>query len=333
MKKYNQFEIFRFIGAFSVLIFHTAKDTSFYPQVPLLFQNGTIWVYFFFVLSGFMLSYSHLNKNIDIKKFYLTRLFKFYPLYFFSLLLLFVYSLKYKEKLIYSLLMIQSLIFGKATDQNYNYASWYLSVLAFLIIIFPYLLKFMKVHSKYFKCFTIFTVIYTYYVYLTFNKYSDNSYIYHLINYFPLMHLSSFVAGMLLFYYLKNINGKKYYSFLLLLYFLFLTLFIQYNKFIPYTSILISLSFVPLIMFLFLDSGFFSKILSNNFFVYLGSLSFPMYILHVPIYHIYRKYIHSIDNNFHFLIFFIIVFVASNGTKYFIENKYYKFLCSKYLKS
>ena len=70
MKKYNQFEIFRFIGAFTVLIFHTAKNTSFYSQVPSLFQNGTIWVYFFFVLSGFMLSYSHFNKDIDIQNFY-----------------------------------------------------------------------------------------------------------------------------------------------------------------------------------------------------------------------------------------------------------------------
>lgn len=333
MKKYNQFEIFRFIGAFSVLVFHTAKNTSFYPMIPIFFQNGTIWVYFFFVLSGFMLSYSYLDKDINIKNFYLTRLFKFYPLYFFSLLLLFVYSLKYKEKLIYSILMIQSLIFGKATDQNYNYAAWYLSTLAFLIIIFPYLLKFMKMNFKYFGFFTIFISIYTYYTYLIFNKYSDNSYIYHLINYFPLMHISSFVIGMSLFYKLKNVNGKKYYSFLLSLYLFFLVLFVQYNKIIPYVSVLVSLSFVFLIMFLFLDTGLLSKFLGNKFFVYLGSLSFSIYILHVPIYHIYRKYVHGIDNNFDFLIFFIITFSISNIMKYYIEKKCYNFLCSHYIKA
>ena len=143
MKKYNQFEIFRFIGAISVIIFHTARNTGFYNKIPILFQNGSIWVYFFFVLSGFMLTYSYSDKEVNIKKFYLTRLFKFYPTYIFSLLLLFVYSIKYKEKLVYSIFMIQSLIWGKATDQNYNYSAWYLSVLAFLILLFLFFLKFI----------------------------------------------------------------------------------------------------------------------------------------------------------------------------------------------
>ena len=79
MKKYNQFEIFRFIGAISVIIFHTARNTGFYNKIPILFQNGSIWVYFFLVLSGFMLTYSYSDKEVNIKKFYLTRLFKFYP--------------------------------------------------------------------------------------------------------------------------------------------------------------------------------------------------------------------------------------------------------------
>lgn len=331
MKKYNQFEFFRFVGAFSVLTFHTAKNTDFYSKIPILFQNGTIWVYFFFVLSGFMLSYSYLNKEINIEHFYLTRFFKFYPLYIFSLLLLFIYSLKYKEKLIYSILMIQSLIFGKATDQNYNYSAWYLSVLAFLILIFPYFLIFLKKYSKYFTIFTVFITIYTYYTYSVFNEYTENTYIYHLINYFPLMHISSFVMGMLLFYKLKDINEKKCYSAFTVLYFLFLILFVQYNDIVPYFSTLISLSFVPLIAFLYLDNGITNKILANKFFVYLGNLSFSVYILHVPIYHIYRKYIHEIDSYYHFSVFFVIVFTFSNITKTFIENKGYKFLYEKYL--
>ncbi len=331
MKKYNQFEIFRFIGAFSVLIFHTARNTNFYNMVPVLFKNGTIWVYFFFILSGFMLTYTYLNKDFEIKKFYIFRFFKFYPLYAFSLLLLFVYSLKYKEKLIYSILMIQSFIFGKATDQNYNYSAWYLSVLAFLILIFPYFLNLLKKFPKYFMVFTVIMIVYAYYTYLTFDKYSENTYLYHLINYFPLMHIPSFALGMLLFYKFKNTNGKKYYSIFIILYFLFLILFVQYNNVIPYFSTVISLSFVPLIIFLYLDNGITSKILSNKVFVYLGSLSFSIYILHVPIYHIYNKYIHEVNNFNHFITFFLIVFIISNITKYFIENKYYKFLCKKYL--
>ena len=62
-------EIFRFIGAISVIIFHTARNTDFYNKIPILFQNGSIWVYFFFVLSGFMLTYSYSDKEVNIKKF------------------------------------------------------------------------------------------------------------------------------------------------------------------------------------------------------------------------------------------------------------------------
>ena len=36
MKKYNQFEIFRFIGAFSVLFFHVAK---FDNNIPILYES------------------------------------------------------------------------------------------------------------------------------------------------------------------------------------------------------------------------------------------------------------------------------------------------------
>lgn len=331
MKRYNQFEIFRFIGAFSVLVFHTAKPTPFYQKLPVIFQNGTIWVHFFFVLSGFMLSYSYFNRDINVRKFYLTRLFKFYPPYIFSLLLLFVYSFKYKEKLIYNIFLTQTLIFGKATDKNYNYAAWYLSALAFLILLFPYLQKYLKKNFRMFKYFTVFIAIYTYYTYLTFHKYSDNGYILHLINYFPLIHVSSFLIGMLLLHKLKNIPNRKHYSAFSVIYFLFLVLFVQYNSVIPYASVLISLSFVPLISFLFLDNGIVNKILGNKFFVYLGSLSFSIYILHVPVHHIYLKYINEINSNYSFIIFFLILFVISNLTKYFIEKKYYNFLCNKYL--
>lgn len=334
MKKYNQFEIFRFLGAFTVLIFHTAKNTTFYPKLPLLFQNGTIWVYFFFLLSGFMLCNSYFNKNeISLKNFYLSRFFKFYPLYFFSLLLLFVYSLKYKEKLIFSILMIQSFILGRATDQHYNYSAWYLSVLMFLLVLFPFLLKFLKNSPKYFKYFVIIITVYTYYFFIVFNKYSSNNdYIQHLINYFPLVHISTFTLGMLVFYKIQNIEKKSKYSYFIIFYLIFLIFFVQFNKIIPYVSTLISLSFVPLILFLFLDNGIVSKFLSNNFFKYLGSLSFSIYILHVPLHHIYVTYINDINTNLHFFIFFIIVILFSIVSKIFIETKITKFLLSKYLK-
>lgn len=203
---------------------------------------------------------------------------------------------------------------------------------SFLILLFPFFLKLLKNFPKYSIYSAILLSAYTYYTYLIFNKYIDNSYIYHLINYFPLMHIASFLLGMVLSYKLKNISTKKYFSFLIIFYFAFLMLFIQYNKVILYSSTVISVSFIPLITFLFLNKGFFSNFIGNKIFVYLGSLSYSMYILHVPIYHIYRKYFHEIDNVCHFFIFFIIIFVISIFSKLFIEDMFYKYLSEIYLK-
>ena len=109
-----------------------------------------------------------------------------------------------------------------------------------------------------------------------------------------------------------------------------MSLFNQYNVKIPYVSTLVTLSFFPLIVFLILDDGIVSSFLGNNFFVYLGSLSFSIYILHIPMYFLYKKYISEINNYENFIIFFVLIIIISNFTKYFIEIKYYNFLCKKY---
>ena len=98
------------------------------------------------------------------------------------------------------------------------------------------------------------------------------------------MHVSSFVLGMELLNWIKKFKKRKLYSILVVLYFLFLILFNQYNIFVPYVSTLVTLGFVPLIVFLILDDGIVSNFLGNKFFVYLGNLSFSIYILHIPLY-------------------------------------------------
>jgi len=144
MKKYNQFEIFRFIGALSVFYYHTVTHTQFSSlKLPFILEHGIAWVFFFFLLSGFLLTYVYSNKNLDTRIFYKTRFFKFYPVYFLSLIL----TLKFKGTIIYNMLLVQSWIFNRSL--SYNSSAWYLSVLAFLLLLFPALLQFRK--NKYFS--------------------------------------------------------------------------------------------------------------------------------------------------------------------------------------
>jgi peptidoglycan/LPS O-acetylase OafA/YrhL len=82
----------RFIAAFLVVIHHAEslrKDHGLQNHLKDfgLFQNGTHAVSFFFVLSGFLITYLLLKErevknDISIKQFYIKRVFRIWPLYF-----------------------------------------------------------------------------------------------------------------------------------------------------------------------------------------------------------------------------------------------------------
>src|SRR5258706_1009439 len=55
----------RFVAAFMVIIFHMSSGAPFFAAVPRplhsIIDCGYVWVGFFFVLSGFILSYQYLG--------------------------------------------------------------------------------------------------------------------------------------------------------------------------------------------------------------------------------------------------------------------------------
>ncbi len=92
----------RFLAFFAVLLRHSA-DTDFqYIQTnpvylfvkKYLYMNGLLGVNFFFVLSGFLITYLLLNEKaifgkIDVRAFYIRRVLRIWPVYFLTLLLAF----------------------------------------------------------------------------------------------------------------------------------------------------------------------------------------------------------------------------------------------------
>ncbi len=82
----------RFIAALSVIITHIellkgVSNFKSYWKNPLIFNIGGLGVYFFFVLSGFLITYLLLVekekfKTIKIKEFYLRRILRIWPLYY-----------------------------------------------------------------------------------------------------------------------------------------------------------------------------------------------------------------------------------------------------------
>jgi peptidoglycan/LPS O-acetylase OafA/YrhL len=93
----------RFLAFFAVFLVHCfhvdyeyQKKTAMYDLVRYhLFRNGDLGMYFFFVLSGFLITFlllkeQKLNGVIHIKSFYIRRALRIWPLYFFCVFFGFV---------------------------------------------------------------------------------------------------------------------------------------------------------------------------------------------------------------------------------------------------
>ena len=99
MKKKIYFENLdglRFFCFFSVFLYHSfhteneiIKSSPIYKFVTEeIFKNGNLGVNFFFVLSGFLITYlliaeKKLNGQIDLKKFWIRRILRIWPLFYF----------------------------------------------------------------------------------------------------------------------------------------------------------------------------------------------------------------------------------------------------------
>lgn len=140
-KSYISLSFLRIVFIFLIFLEH-------YPITPL--RVGGKAVCFFFVLSGFVLSYGYGNKlsieSITYKNFLVPRLVKLYPLHWLLLPVGIWIGRDFFEQTCYylpaNLLLLQSWIPTPDSYFSGNGISWFLSTTLFLYLIFPYLWKF-----------------------------------------------------------------------------------------------------------------------------------------------------------------------------------------------
>ena len=335
-----------------MVFYHYNKTIFLFEPYVLnrLVKFGNESVNFFFFLSGFIMVIAH-NKFINDdtalnkKKYWITRFERIYPVYFLALMLIAFYYFVI-DKSVFTmfsirLLLESTLLQGWVDKTSLNYPGWSLSVELLFYLSFPFIFSYLK-KKKLYVLFLISIALYLItqflFYFLRNNVYiADNSV--RLISIFPLFHLSTFIFGITLglFFinkyslFIKNIHYVKMFTYLLatiiLIAIYFLNIFPHYH----YVGLLTPVYFCFLLGFS-LESKF-TKLLSNKFFIFLGNISYSIYILQIPVWLYFKFIVYKfgiIESNFYFYL--ITLFLFSSAIYYLYELPMKKWIATKIIK-
>jgi peptidoglycan/LPS O-acetylase OafA/YrhL len=143
----------RFLAAFYVVLFHGLSWIEQRLRLPgflrQFLQNGTVAVSLFFLLSGFILSYTYCKKldaGHAVGNFWIARFARIYPVYALSMLIALPFQLHLSVPIRLAVLaMVQAWNpFHQEWAGAWNYPAWSLSVEAFFYLVFPFLQRWIE---------------------------------------------------------------------------------------------------------------------------------------------------------------------------------------------
>ncbi|MGE6472844.1 acyltransferase family protein [Serratia proteamaculans] len=287
----------RFFAALGVFMTHYSQlylnsQNNIIKTLSPIFSEGYIWVGFFFILSGFIISYSQDKKtaadsvSVYIKKRF-ARIYPIHILVFIFFILYFYNSLpdmNQRSPLI-NIFLLQSWVPETNAFWGYNAVSWSLSVEVFFYVAF---LPLAMLNDKY--LIYLLTILLSILLASHLHQFDtrDKMVWFYYIN--PASRLVDFVTGMLLYrLYKRNEkikkliqkNGTAYelLSIIIMCVFLYGAIRWQFDKSWRYdVYYILPMSFI-IFVFSF-HSGKLSKTLSHRPLVFLGEISFCLYVTH-----------------------------------------------------
>lgn len=283
----------------------------FFHHLAFPHSMGSTFTTFFFVFAGFITAYNFVKKNFipnkkNIKRFYINKFIKNYPIYILTLLISIPYVIKSSgfdftiKDFFTHTFMLQTIIPQGNKIFLFNGLSWFLVDLMIFYILIPFiykLLKKLKINSnKKYICTLILLTAAEIIFSIPFKNIQIKSYSFNwwLLYISPMSRILNLLIGFI-FGLLFEQNQKKWAT--------------RFNKLPKYIIFIIELtalstiiiryktsSFIPgayatngtydlpmsliLILIFGLGCGFFSKILSTKLLVSLGKLSLPCYMFH-----------------------------------------------------
>lgn len=312
------FAIFVFLSHLSFL-----DNSSIYSKVfSNIFSEGFLGVSFFFVLSGFILTYNYdsrfSQKTISKKSFYVARFARIYPMHFVTMIIALILSLivgNNDNYLIQNSLLIQSFYNDKDIFFSLNAPSWSISDEMFFYIVFPFVLLF-NINIR----LLIFFILTAAILYLNIYLDHDNQHYWLYIS--PIFRFADFLLGIILYSIYKyiKINFKNINENILEI--LSMSIFILFFVYHNYFSISYRYSiYYWLPMFLIIlafaisgsseNKGFFSKVLCNKYLVWLGEISFCFYLIHLIVIRVMSSMMNRLFTDIDLIILSLLCFIAT----------------------
>ena len=340
-KYQKEFDVLRAISVIFVIFFHLNENLFFF---------GFVGVDIFFVISGYVITQSLFNYYYDkgqkgfIINFFFRRVKRIYPILLFVLVFsIFIYFiiipygdhqfLWTAKSLIFSIFGLSNIYFFKNID-SFNYFNfenttpflhtWSLGVEEQFYFFFPFLLIFFlknKINLIYLKFLFLILIFGSLLIFIT------NSYA---ISHFYLLPSRAWelILGSILFLYRNriklNINLSIFKLQYLIILFLIISIMLFYfEKNIDYRHLVILSITILLIFFNFENLK--KKIIFENYFIYIGKLSYSLYLWHFPILFFSSYYI---QGAFKYILVISLTLLFSHLSYYFIEVPARKFQIS-----
>lgn len=348
----------RFIAALLVIIHHTEqiKDIlglSNYWSTPIIRSIGGLGVLLFFVLSGFLITFLLLDEEsttgtISIKKFYIRRILRIWPLYYLILILgFFVYPhipflqmgdlgdnifVEFKTKFLLFLFILPNLALSRYSPIPYISQSWSIGVEEQFYLVWPLLMKNIK--KKLVLFIFIILVYFLISVFLNFNTLTlglPKGFWITLKSFWSTFSINSMAIGA----FFAFISFKKYDFILKILY-------AKFTQIVTYCILIAMIIFGFIVPFVIRDvyAVLFGIVIlnlatnngsilnmENDILNYLGKISYGLYMFHpIVIVLVIKSFVlFGMTSNAIYYPFIVLFTIVASGFSYFlIESRFLK---------
>jgi peptidoglycan/LPS O-acetylase OafA/YrhL len=301
----------RFFAAISVVFFHVGYTAvaNWYAPLAAVTSYGYAAVGLFYILSGFVLAHTYLDRRTDLRAFYFARFARIYPLYLLALILAFPvfaqrahlgeYSaVRFFASVLTVPTMLQAWV--PATALAWNAPAWSLSAEAFFYLVFPFILARLASRTSG-ECYWIAAIMWPIsllpslvYCWLnpdglgsltgphlqTWLKAETTGWL-AVVNFNPLCRLPEFVAGVAVGCAFRKGGGRELRS----IAFLFPACLLAVAPALPY-PVVHNGFLLPLwctVIYFLASSVAASKLLAARWLILLGEASYGIYILQQPV--------------------------------------------------